>query len=83
MREPLRIVDADGIGPVQRTRKHRREMRLHVLQRAGIEREKNFATLNDLCNTMRFGSLCALGGLTPDPVRSVLEHFAEDFEVRA
>jgi formate dehydrogenase iron-sulfur subunit len=51
--------------------------------RAGIEREKNFATLNDLCNTMRFGSLCALGGLTPDPVRSVLEHFSEDFEVRA
>ncbi len=51
--------------------------------RAGIEREKNFASLNDLCNTMRFGSLCALGGLTPDPVRSVLEHFSEDFEVRA
>jgi formate dehydrogenase iron-sulfur subunit len=51
--------------------------------RAGIEREKNFATLNDLCNTMRFGSLCALGGLTPDPVRSALEHFAEDFAVRA
>jgi formate dehydrogenase iron-sulfur subunit len=51
--------------------------------RAGVERDKNFATLRDLCNTMRFGSLCALGGLTPDPVRSALEHFAEDFEVRA
>jgi formate dehydrogenase iron-sulfur subunit len=51
--------------------------------RAGIEREKNFATLNDLCNTMRYGSLCALGGLTPDPVRSALEHFSEDFAVRA
>jgi len=51
--------------------------------RAGIERDKNFATLRDLCETMRFGSLCALGGLTPDPVRSALQYFPEDFEVRA
>ena len=51
--------------------------------RAGIERDKNFATLHDLCETMRFGSLCALGGLTPDPVRSALEFFPEDFAVRA
>jgi formate dehydrogenase iron-sulfur subunit len=50
--------------------------------KANIERDKNFATLRDLCNTMRFGSLCALGGLTPDPVRSALEFFPEDFEVR-
>ncbi len=47
--------------------------------RAGIERDKNVETLNDLCNTMRFGSLCALGGLTPDPVVSALKYFAEDF----
>ena len=26
------------------------------------------------------GSLCAMGGLTPLPVRSALEHFPEDFE---
>jgi formate dehydrogenase iron-sulfur subunit len=51
--------------------------------KSNIDREKNFAVLKDLCNTMRFGSLCALGGLTPDPVRSALEHFPEDFEVRA
>ncbi|NCT68536.1 MAG: formate dehydrogenase [Rhodanobacteraceae bacterium] len=51
--------------------------------RAGIEREKNFALLEDLCETMRFGSLCALGGLTPDPVRSALAHFPEDFGGRA
>ncbi len=50
--------------------------------RANIEREKNLVTLNDLCNTMRFGSLCALGGLTPDPVVSALKHFAQDFEPR-
>ncbi|HEY0179857.1 MAG TPA: NADH-ubiquinone oxidoreductase-F iron-sulfur binding region domain-containing protein [Dokdonella sp.] len=51
--------------------------------RAGVEREKNLVVLKDLCETMRFGSLCALGGLTPDPVRSALEHFAGDFAVRA
>jgi formate dehydrogenase iron-sulfur subunit len=50
--------------------------------RAGIDRDRNFALLNDLCETMRLGSLCALGGLTPDPVRSALEHFPEDFAVR-
>ncbi|MEP7043149.1 MAG: NADH-quinone oxidoreductase subunit NuoF [Dokdonella sp.] len=51
--------------------------------RSNIERDKNLAVLNDLCNTMRFGSLCALGGLTPDPVVSALKHFSEDFAVRA
>ena len=49
----------------------------------GIERDKNFELLKDLCQTLRFGSLCALGGLTPDPVRSALEYFPEDFAVRA
>jgi formate dehydrogenase iron-sulfur subunit len=29
---------------------------------------------------MRHGSLCALGGLTPDPVVSALKHFREDFQ---
>ena len=47
--------------------------------RANIEREKNLTTLDDLCNTMRYGSLCALGGLTPDPVVSALKHFPQDF----
>ena len=35
--------------------------------------------LEDLCNTMKFGSLCALGGFTPYPVMSALHHFPEDF----
>ncbi len=51
--------------------------------RAGIEREKNIGVLKDLFETMRYGSLCAMGGLTPDPVRSALQYFPEDFEVRA
>ena len=35
--------------------------------------------LTDLCNTMKFGSLCALGGFTPYPVMSALTHFPDDF----
>jgi formate dehydrogenase iron-sulfur subunit len=50
---------------------------------AGGERERDLATLEDLCNTMRYGSLCALGGLTPDPVVSALRHFPEDFQRKA
>ncbi|AYM65483.1 NADH-quinone oxidoreductase subunit NuoF [Agrobacterium fabrum] len=45
----------------------------------GIEREKNTALLEDLCETMKFGSLCALGGFTPYPVMSALRHFPQDF----
>jgi len=43
-------------------------------------REENLALLHDLCDTLVDGSLCAMGGLTPYPVRSALEHFAADFE---
>ncbi|WP_157216691.1 formate dehydrogenase beta subunit [Flavisphingomonas formosensis] len=35
--------------------------------------------IEDLCETMKFGSLCALGGFTPYPVLSALHHFPEDF----
>ncbi|MDL2406327.1 NADH-quinone oxidoreductase subunit NuoF [Rhizobium calliandrae] len=45
----------------------------------GIEPEMNRALLADLCNTMKFGSLCALGGFTPYPVISAMTHFPEDF----
>jgi len=41
--------------------------------------EQNMALLQDLCDTMEHGSLCAMGGLTPYPVRSALAHFSEDF----
>ena len=39
----------------------------------------NLELIEDLCDTMRQGSLCALGGFTPYPVRSAIEHFPEDF----
>ena len=38
--------------------------------------------LTDLCNTMKAGSLCALGGFTPYPVMSALTHFPDDFAVK-
>ena len=46
---------------------------------AGKATEKTFETLTDLCETMKFGSLCALGGFIPYPVTSSLTHFPEDF----
>ncbi|MGI5130703.1 formate dehydrogenase beta subunit [Pseudonocardia sp. CA-107938] len=47
--------------------------------RAGQDREKNLVLLEDLCELMTDGSLCAMGGLTPMPVRSAVQHFGEDF----
>ncbi len=44
-----------------------------------IEPERQIEIITDLCNTMKFGSLCALGGFTPYPVMSALTHFPEDF----
>jgi formate dehydrogenase iron-sulfur subunit len=47
--------------------------------RSGDRPELQTALLRDLCNTLTYGSLCALGGLTPLPVLSALDHFSEDF----
>ncbi len=46
---------------------------------AGENREENYELLMELCNTMEDASLCAMGGMTPFPVRSVVKYFAEDF----
>jgi formate dehydrogenase iron-sulfur subunit len=48
-----------------------------------VARDAELDLLADLCTTMTKGSLCAMGGLTPMPVRSALEHFPEDFGVSA
>ncbi len=47
---------------------------------AGIERDRNLEVLDDLCQTMTDGSLCAMGGLTPMPVQSAVKYFPEDFD---
>jgi formate dehydrogenase iron-sulfur subunit len=46
---------------------------------AGTDRAANIQLLRDLSDTMLNGSLCALGGMTPYPVLSALNHFPEDF----
>jgi formate dehydrogenase iron-sulfur subunit len=47
---------------------------------ADVNRSANIELLEDLCEVMADGSLCAMGGLTPLPVRSALNHFTEDFQ---
>jgi formate dehydrogenase iron-sulfur subunit len=46
---------------------------------AGIRPETNLKLIEDLCEVMTDGSLCAMGGLTPMPVMSAITHFPEDF----
>jgi formate dehydrogenase iron-sulfur subunit len=52
---------------------------MHNAAKAPRSREADLALLEDLCETMQFGSLCALGGFTPYPVRSALRHWPDDF----
>jgi len=54
---------------------------VEVIERimSGEQREANITLLRDLCETMVDGSLCAMGGMTPFPVLSALDHFPEDF----
>ena len=47
---------------------------------AGRDVAANLALVEELCETLKFGSLCALGGFTPYPVMSAIRHFPEDFE---
>ena len=46
---------------------------------AGVNAPAQESLLRDLCDTLTYGSLCALGGLTPLPVLSALNHFHDDF----
>ena len=46
---------------------------------AGKNVDANLALITDLAETMKYGSLCALGGFTPYPVMSAIKHFPEDF----
>ena len=46
-------------------------------------REQQAIILRDLCDTLQYGSLCALGGMTSYPVASALKHFPADFGLHA
>ena len=52
---------------------------MHNAPKQGRSRADGIALVEDLCETMKFGSLCALGGFTPYPVLSALKHWPEDF----
>ena len=47
----------------------------------GNHRVQQVQLLRDLCETMLHGSLCAMGGMTPYPVLSALDHYPEDFGI--
>jgi formate dehydrogenase iron-sulfur subunit len=63
---PCRIGSTRGVEVVDRIR-------------SGTDVSRNIRLLEDLCETLKLGSLCALGGFTPYPVMSALTHFPEDF----
>jgi formate dehydrogenase iron-sulfur subunit len=52
---------------------------MHNAPKQPPSRAADLQLLEDLCETMKFGSLCALGGFTPYPVLSALKHWPEDF----
>ncbi len=49
---------------------------------SGKDHAKNIKLVRDLSDTMLNGSLCALGGMTPYPVLSAMNHFPEDFGLK-
>jgi formate dehydrogenase iron-sulfur subunit len=51
--------------------------------RDGVNVDSNLELLNDLCDTMLDGSLCAMGGMTPFPVQSALKYFPEDIALKS
>ena len=50
---------------------------------SGHNRVQQVQLLRDLCDTMVHGSLCAMGGMTPFPVLSALDHYPQDFGIPA
>jgi len=63
---PCRVGSVRGVELIERIRR-------------GEQRDADLGLLEELCTTMVDGSLCAMGGLTPYPVRSAVKHFAQDF----
>jgi formate dehydrogenase iron-sulfur subunit len=84
---PCRIGSTRGVELIDRIRTGGKVMadavealpQMHNARKAGRSRDEELQLLEDLCETMQFGSLCALGGFTPYPVRSALKHWPEDF----
>jgi formate dehydrogenase iron-sulfur subunit len=73
---PCRLGSARGVELVDRIIAGRTDGARNGAQNADL------SLLDELCDTMFNGSLCGLGGMTPFPVRSALQHFREDFQRR-
>ena len=67
---PCRIGSTRGVEVIDR-----------ITRQGGAEHAANVALLESLCDTMQHGSLCAMGGMTPYPVRSALQHYPADFGI--
>ncbi|MBN2739375.1 MAG: formate dehydrogenase [Rhodobacteraceae bacterium] len=52
---------------------------METLDRVAAGDEQAIALLQDLCEIMEKGSLCAMGGFTPYPVRSAIRLFPDEF----
>src|SRR5204862_4748950 len=83
---PCRIGAVRGVELIDRIRSGGRSAdpvealpQMHNAAQHGRGKADEIELLEDLCETMKFGSLCALGGFTPYPVMSALTHFPEDF----
>jgi formate dehydrogenase iron-sulfur subunit len=84
---PCRLGSTRGVELIDRIRAGGRSKpdsvkalaQMHNAPKTGRSCNDELELLEDLCETMQFGSLCALGGFTPYPVRSALRHWPEDF----
>ncbi len=83
---PCRLGAVRGMEVIDRIRVGGRELagvetepQMHNMPKKGRSPDEEIQLLEDLCETMKFGSLCALGGFTPYPVMSALKHWPEDF----
>lgn len=69
---PCRIGSTRGVEVIDRIRAAGTDQR---------QRAAQVVLLRDLCDTLQHGSLCAMGGMTPYPVLSALDHYPEDFGI--
>ena len=65
---PCRIGSTRGVEVVDR-----------IVAGDGNVKQQQVILLRSLCDTMLAGSLCAMGGMTPYPVLSALNHYPQDF----
>jgi formate dehydrogenase iron-sulfur subunit len=68
---PCRVGSTRGVEAIDR---------IIAARTMGKDVSAELVLIDDLCETMTKGSLCAMGGLTPMPVQSAIKHWRQDFE---